>query len=357
MANLPKYVTREIILERLQIIFPEGTVNRNYLVREMAASTIFTMLYIGAIEGSGVQLGPMHVYRMTHEQAVQSSNQDRLDYRTKALARNFNPAGLRWYADNTREPIRDETLREGLINIGAVISLQGIPTTSSRPRYMLRQAFAELFNPDLKSDAFDGKVKIWQQAHLSKSARTRISLAALGKVTDEEEILVVFPNSETRKLSAGLSSIISKAVVENFTRLFLDKPGVLWLSTSDSKVVARDEKLASSIGLNIQVDKDLPDIILVDLGPEDPLVVFVEVVATDGPISERRQAALYELTDQAGFNRSQIAFVTAYLDRNSTGFKKTNGSLAWNSFAWLVSEPENIIHFKAGATRIINLLG
>ena len=32
----------------------------------------------------------------------------------------------RWYADNTREPIRDETIRFGLISVGAVLEQEGL---------------------------------------------------------------------------------------------------------------------------------------------------------------------------------------------------------------------------------------
>ena len=90
----------------------------------------------------------------------------------------------------------------------------------------------------------------------------------------------------------------------------------------------------------IEPDKNLPDLILADLGPTEPLIVFVEVVATDGAITLRRQEAIYSLTDAAGFHRSQIAFLSAYLDRDSAGFKKTIAGLAWNSFAWFVGTGE-----------------
>jgi hypothetical protein len=174
---------------------------------------------------------------------------------------------------------------------------------------------------------------------------TRISLAGLAG-GNETDVLVTFPNKETRSLTAGPSAVISKAVIEVFATNFLKKPAVLWLSTSDDKVVARDDKMASSIGLKIDAGRNLPDIILVDLGHPDPLLIFVEVVATDGAITERRQQAIYELTDAAGFNRNHIIFVTAYADKDSQGFTKTIRTLAWDSFAWFVSEPDNLIHLK-----------
>ncbi|MEN5308868.1 hypothetical protein ABE425_15245 [Chryseobacterium cucumeris] len=85
MSQLPTYVTRELIYERLPVIFPEGTPNRIYLIREMAASTIFTMLYIGAIDGRETYIGPVHVYRMTMEQSALSDDLSRKEYGKNAL--------------------------------------------------------------------------------------------------------------------------------------------------------------------------------------------------------------------------------------------------------------------------------
>ena len=87
---------------------------------------------------------------------------------------------------------------------------------------------------------------------------------------------------------------------------------------------------------------------MVDLGPTDPLIVFVEAVATDGAMTARRQNALFALTDDAGFSRTQVAFLTAYQDRESAGFKKTVSGLAWDSFAWFVSEPDRIVNLRDG---------
>lgn len=356
MIKLPPYVTRDLVQERLPMIFPEGSPNRNYCIRELAASTVFSMLYIGAIEEAGVYLGPIHVYRMTSEQAALTSTEDRIGYRTTVLRSKISPPGMRWYADNTREPIRDETLREGLVAVGAVLSLSSVPTTSSRPRYCLQKDFADLFQPRLSKKKLKGAIDSWQKKYLSKSALTRLSLAGLGSKNRIEQVFVVFPNKETRHLSAGPSAEISKAVIEVFATAFLESPVVIWLSTSDNKVVFRDNKIAASIGLNIQADKDLPDIILADLAPEDPLLVFIEVVATDGAVTERRQKAIYALTDAAGFSRTQVAFITAYLDRESVGFTKTVRGLTWNSFVWFVSEPDKIVVFKDGVCYLSKII-
>ena len=175
MSDLPPYASRELVAERLPLIFPEGTPNRTYCIREMAASTVFVALYIGAVEGADRYLGPIHVYRMTKERAAQADVAMRLSY-TKDTRKKDGIAGARWYADNTREPIRDETLREGLVEVGAVTARGDLPTTSSKPRYALRSAFAALFNPALDGEALEQAIAGFQQKHLSKSALARVSI-------------------------------------------------------------------------------------------------------------------------------------------------------------------------------------
>jgi hypothetical protein len=349
-AQLPPYVPKSLVGERLPLIFPEGTPNRLYCTRDLAASTVFVMLYIGAVVGNDQYLAPKHVYRMTEEQAAKDANSTRVDYAGNALKPGYQALGERWYADNTREPIRDETLREGLVELGAVVARHDLPTTSSKPRYALDGEFAALFDPDLTDKALEMAIADWQKAHLSPGALARVSLMRLGAAAGGTGVLVTFPNGETRNLAPGPSSIIAQAVIEVFTERFLDRPAVLWLSESGNKVVARDDRLAAAIGLKIEADKNLPDIILADLGPAEPLIVFVEVVATDGAVTPRRREALLALTDAVGFKRSRVAFLTAYQDRESSGFKKTVAGLAWGSFAWFLSEPEQIVVLRDGAT-------
>jgi hypothetical protein len=351
---LPPYVSRELVAERLLLIFPEGTPNRVYCTRELAASTVFAMLYIGAVERSSTRLGPVHVYRMTDLQAQDESEEGRLSYKSNLRKKSFEIPGKRWYADNTREPIRDETLREGLVAVGAVMEDREVPTTSGKPRYALKSDLAALFNPALQGSVLESAILKWQEKHLNKGALTRVSLMRLGAV-DKEGVMVHFPNGETRTLSYGPSSIISRAVIEVFAISFLERPAVLWLSESSNKVAMQDLRMASTIGLDIKAQKNLPDLILVDLGPADPLIVFVEVVATDGAVTARRQDALFELTDKGGFKRSQVAFITAYADRESAGFKKTVTGLAWGSFAWFMSEPDKICMLRDRVGRLSEL--
>jgi len=328
---------------RLQVIFPEGTPNRAQCIWEIAARTVFVMLYVNAVDGAGVWLRPDQVTRMTDDQAVQATDADRLAWAITSMKPSKGEIPGRWYAVNTRESIRDDTLRTGLVANAAVVERGNLPTTSPAGRYALEPAFATLFNPGLTGPALDAAIAAWQGQFLTAGARMRIAVLRRGAAAGTDRILVKFPSGETRLMAPGPSSVLSQAVIEVFAPAFLGKPAVIFLSESRDKVVARDDELARKIGLNILHDKNLPDIVIADLAPQHPLLVFVEVVATDGPVSEARKAALFAVTDKAGFPRERIAFLTAYFDRSNAQFKKTVDSLAWGSYAWFAAEPEHLL--------------
>ncbi len=357
--KLPPVPSLQTISSRLTRIFPEGIEHRNYIIREMAAKTIFVMLYAGAVAGTDRWLRPDQITKMTDAQAAKTTDNERLSWSVESLipGKMKDIAGC-WYAQNTREPIRDETLRSGLILTGAVIERTGLPTTSAKPRYALNLEFTALFDESFSEDTLKRKIRKWQQKWLSPGALARIQILKQGAVAaaGETGVLVTFPNNETRMLTAGPSSVISKAVIEEFAVRFLKTPGVIFLSESGNKVVARDDKLARSIGLDIKADRNLPDIILVDIGPKDPLLVFVEVVATDGAITTSRMEALLDIAVQAAFNPKQVAFVTAFSDRRGSAYRKLAPELAWGSFTWFVSEPDKIVVLKQNGKKKSNKL-
>ena len=345
--SFPVVPSLDLIKERLPLIFPEGTENRNYVIREMAAKTIYVMFYAGAIQGEGVWVRPSQVTDITDEQGVMLSDEDRKSWVSRTLSSQKNRPLNTWYAANSREPIRDETLRTGLIPCQAAVERSDLPTTSSKPRYALNSEFAKLFDPELEGEKAVAAFEDWRNRHLSKVALSRQRLIKEGMAAYGDGVDVVFPNGERRRLAPGPSSVISKAVIEVFAPSFLKHPALLWLSESGNKVVARDEGLAARLGLRIDPSKALPDIILVDLGEEasgsDFLVVFCEVVATDGPINRDRKSVLTAVAREAGFDESHLAFLTAFMDRDAQPFRRSISSLAWGSCAWFVCEPENIM--------------
>lgn len=344
--NLPPLLTWTEIHTRLPEIFPAGSANREHSIWEIAAKTIFVMLYVGAVEGADRWIRPDQVTRMTDDQAGEQEEEARNAWAKASIKPSKVDVPGRWYAVNTRESVRDDTIRYALIQNGAVIERQGLSTTSPAGRYALQSEFAGLLLPGLDEATFIAKATAWREKHLNAGALARIAIVRKGAAAGGTYELVTFPNGETRRMASGPSADISKAVIEVFAPKFLSKPGVISLSESGNKVVARDDDLAKAIGLAIPADKSLPDIVLVDLGPQHPLLIFVEVVHTDGPVNEARKTALLQIADGAGFPARHVAFVTAYLDRASPTFRKTVSSLAWGSYAWFASEPDSLIVFS-----------
>ena len=152
----------------------------------------------------------------------------------------------------------------------------------------------------------------------------------------------------------GPSLAITKAVVEIFAPRFLETPRVAWISDSASKQPFRDAPLERAIGIVLDVATLLPDVVLVDLDPpgrpNEVLLVFVEVVASDGPITAGRQAAILELIARGPrpYPPRDAAFVTAYMDRGADAARRTMPTLAWRSFAWFASEPDKLIQLHDG---------
>ena len=351
---LPPVIPVATIAKWLPEIFPEGTANRTYLIRQIAAKTLFVMLYAGAVESTGRWLRPDQVTKMTDAQARRTDEPSREQWAVNSvIPGEMKHLAARWYAANTREPIRDETLRAGFVTVGAVVERPGLPTTSAKPRYALAHDFSELLQK-LAEGTGDplSVIAEWQAGHLTAAALNRINLLRRGTVLapGSDRMKVTFPNGETRLMLPGPSTIITKAVVEEFATRFLREPGVIFLSESGDKVVARNDNLANSMGLRLDYARNLPDVILTDIHPEASKVVFVEVVATDGPVNDQRKAALLQVAKDAGLNAENVYFLSAFLDRSASAFRKFVSELAWGTFAWFRSEPEKLLAFREGRT-------
>lgn len=80
------------------------------------------------------------------------------------------------------------------------------------------------------------------------------------------------------------------------------------------------------------------------------------VVATDGPITERRRRTLPKLAEDGGFDACQLAFLSAFADRESADYRKTYRHLAWSSLAWFASGPDKQVLLRDGEIKLDRLL-
>jgi len=337
----------EDIQNRLKEIFPREVDTNGYIIREMGAKTVFIMLYCLCV-GKEEWIRPATITCMTDEQASIRNLEDRKAWLTINQSKNA-PRDIpgRWYKPNTREPIRDETLRE-MVRLNAVLEREGLPTTSPLPRYSLQTQFAELFNPELNGVDLSKAIRDWQAEYLSAAALARVALSKRLVSYSSYGVLVHLPNGETRKMASGPSSELARAVVEQFTKNFMKDPAVILMSESAKKMLMKDDDLCKAIGFNINLSSVLPDLILADLGEKQPIIVFVECVATDGPINDRRRQELMDMACAANYREEDCAFVTVFKDRSDSVSRKLVPSVAWGTFIWYASEPEEIIYLRQG---------
>jgi hypothetical protein len=58
-VTLPPLLPWQTVRQRLQTIFPGGVPERQFLVREATARTVFVALYVGAVEGAERWIAPL----------------------------------------------------------------------------------------------------------------------------------------------------------------------------------------------------------------------------------------------------------------------------------------------------------
>lgn len=78
---------------------------------------------------------------------------------------------------------------------------------------------------------------------------------------------------------------------------------------------------------------------IVDVGPAPPTFWVVEAVATDGPVTEDRKAALLRWAASQRIPDGACEFLSAFGSRNSGPARRRLKDLAAGTFAWYADEP------------------
>ncbi len=272
---------------------------------------------------------------MSERQARTTDLQPRLDYLKRIMRPGARADGKAWLAANSREGIRDEALR-ALREVGAVIE-RPLPKTSGMGRYSLRRDFADLFKPDRPEGERTSRISSWRKRHLTPAELARLAILAAqihGKVT--------LPDGSTRVLSPGPSEPIIRGIIEQFAHRFLTRPVVLAYSDSANPDAYVNEELIERLRLRYGPGYPYPDVLLADVA--EPLrFVFVEAVATEGPMDTQRVRTIVRWLEHSSYRGRDAYFVTAYYDRSRPEFRRTVGELAWNTAVWFVSEPDLLV--------------
>ncbi len=346
MSRLPPLLSLEEIQARLNTIFPESFPDRTILVGDLSTRTHFVGLYGGFLYSESRFFRPSTVIRFGPAQAQLSTNAARLDWLGRCQAPGFTPLGKSWYADNSRETLRDDFIRNRCIPMGIIRKRDGIAPTSPAPIYAFDDDYLRLFDPALDGEALTNAIKAWQEEALDPSTLARIRLLASGVLQREGEIQVQLPTTgKILKLAPGEASLITRDVCEKMAPWVAAQPIVIHVSMSDRKTFPELSGEADSMGLKLDTNAELPDVIIFD-AVKGGRLVFVEVVHSDGPITELRKAALTKIAKRMGFKDTHLLLVTAFEDRSSDIAKKRLSELARDSWVWYRSEPNMFHHLK-----------
>jgi hypothetical protein len=340
------------VRERLERLFPEGVYGRGFLVRELAAKTIATFLFLDAVgdpDQPGKRLLRPSMVTWMDDASLGRTDDDAFvagwhsaAARNQATLKTFladqGVVWSRWYADNSREPIRDEVIRPLHQSYGAVLRRLGLAATGGSPALSLAPDFASVFEEGLSGDELAARIERWQRAHLGAAEQAR--LAALPRLSAEDTVSVQLPGRGARQLPAGLASQITARVVTDLAPQLLDQPFVLAICHSRDPVAAEDARELESVGLALDANLALPDVLLMDVG--DGTVWFVEVVVSAGEINESRRKDLATWAAARGITPERCRYITAYRSRSDAAFRRTVGDLAWESYAWFADEPHGI---------------
>lgn len=340
------------IRSRLTLLFPEGVEGRSFLVRELSAKTVATFLFLQAVgdpdDAEVRRLRPSMVTWMDDAALARAGDPAFVDQwhraatqgqaQLEAFLRSEGHEWDRWYAENSRESIRDEVIRPLAATYGAVLRKSGVATTAAVPALTLASDFAAVFEGGVREDEIEHRAEAWKSAHLGAVARAR--LGALRRLAGEDSVVIEMPGRGQRQLPAGVASDVTRDVVEVLAPQLLRQPFVLAICHSRDPVAADDQRELEAVGLALDPALALPDVLLIDA--TDGTIWLVEVVATAGEVNSRRRAELVEWATRRGVDADKIRFATAYRSRTDQAFRRTIGDLAWDSYVWFADEPDGI---------------
>ena len=162
----------------------------------LGVRTLFVLLYAGAVGGSGRWLRPNQVVRMTDEQSARTAAAERVAWADASSRPRFEPQGRRWYAENTRESVR-EVLTTVLLPIGAVVERPGLAPTSPAPRWALHAVFAAFLcaGDDRAARALSEWLQARSESSPESAAAQRLASSLTRTASAAEAFALEFPSA------------------------------------------------------------------------------------------------------------------------------------------------------------------
>jgi len=156
---------------------------------------------------------------------------------------------------------------------------------------------------------------------------------------DMHKIPLKLPNGKMFLLSPGSHNELQAAIIKEFAPRFAGGAILVYFGDTSRKQLFLEKDLMKQLRVPITEHDKLPDLVLY-LKSKNWLFL-IEAVTTHGPFSPKRQKEIEQMLRNC---KAERVYVTAFPDRPT--FKKYAHDLAWETEAWIASDPDHMIHFN-----------
>lgn len=243
------------------------------------------------------------------------------------------------YAPNSRETVRDDTVKPFIANGLLSIEDPTISANSSKLRYVSSDYLVDLFRAVSKESY---KTELLRLKEVAKKKRS-----VYRSQRELEMTPVVLPNEQVAFISNEGQGPLVRAILESMLPRFAGGSQVLAMDTADGlKFFQYEEITDCCIKLEFLISAQektagntpiYPDIIAFD-GKKNWLYL-IEACNSEGIFDEERKSKLQELLSPVF---PSLIFITCFDSRSS--MKSWLPDLAWETEVWVRDNPDHMIH-------------
>ena len=150
---------------------------------------------------------------------------------------------------------------------------------------------------------------------------------------------VTLPDGVKITLSPGGQNTLIKTIVEKFCEYFIPGGEVLYIGDADAKYESLNHERLKELGVTLNLHGKLPDLVVYQ--PTKNWLFLLEAVSTHGPVDTTRYAELSRLFSQS---TAGLVYVSCFPNRET--MRKFLPELAWETEAWVASDPTHLIHLN-----------
>jgi hypothetical protein len=236
------------------------------------------------------------------------------------------------YAPNTRETIRDESVKY-YVESGMLVrnpDMPSRPVNSAKTVYRIETNALELFR-SFGTELWEGKLAGYLAAR--ESIRSE-----LVRHRELARIPVTIGSGITVSLSPGGQNPLIKNVIENFCSRFTPGAEILYIGDAEGKFLQYEKRQLYELGIEIDAPEKMPDVVAYYSAKN--WLVLIEAVTSAGPVDGKRRFELKKLFKGA---KAGLVFVTAF--ETKAALRSFLGQISWETEVWIADNPDHLIHF------------